>query len=292
MLEVYREPSVGIQQNSLKLTSPSFTVPRATRSQRQLLHISREHDKLTPSLESPGPVYACQFPMEVSRSCAFGHGPQRINAKQQAVESSNDLLGVIVDDQSAKFRKSVSVLFGTDSRDHIRNATILKHHPQAFYGKESPGPAGYTLQDSMGREGRHISMGSRTRILAAGSQTPESLGPGAFTIPTTCGGKQFLSSFDNQPVFTFGKSTRKVYHETSRSRSQPILKDSFSQASIGPQADSTKPTAVRTILGSQTRDQRARTVLVLSPNEKHCIPRISIPHPVLPSRIEIVRWTS
>ena len=293
MVDVYQEPAVGMQFSSLKSSRPFFSIPHATRTQREKLHLSHEHDKTSPHYDTPGPVYELPSTVGTSAAFSFGTGPQRHVHKSQSLESSIDLLGSFVDDQHVKYHKTKTALFGTDTRENIKNAVILKHHPQAFYGKQSPGPAGYSLPEVIGREGSMITMGSKTKVLAANCQTPDFLGPGSYPLPTTCGGSQFLSRIPNQPVFSFGKGQQRPEpSERLRSMSQPVLRDSFSVNSIGNQVDSTKRSAGKPVMGSQTREQWAKMALVFAVGDKRVSTQDRIVHPMLPYRHEVIKWSS
>ena len=294
MLEVYCAPAFGTQFSSLKSTRPGYSIPHATREQREKLHLSHEHDRTSPKYHSPGPIYNVDERRDHMQTFSFGTGPQRYVACSQAVESSNDLLRSYIDDQNLKFKKAPSMVFGTDSRDNIRNATILQNHPQAFYGTHSPGPASYSLPDIIGKESVMKSMGHKTKILVADSQTSETIGPGSYVIPSTCGGSQSLSRVPNQPVFTFPKDSRPDPSGVRRrSYSQPVAKDSFVVHSIGPQYDSTKRSAPRPIMGSQTREQWSRVgFVVASADVRVSNNSVRLPLPQIPPRREIIRWGS
>lgn len=86
-----------------------------------------------------GPIYGVPSTVGSAAKFTFG-GVDAAKQRSRTVESSVDLLGVIVDNQKFKYPSAKGVLFGTDSKDNIRNATILRNHPQAFYGVHSPGP--------------------------------------------------------------------------------------------------------------------------------------------------------
>ena len=292
MAQEQHETSVGIQFNSLKRTCASVGFPRSTRSQRERTHISRQHDASAPNNDTPGPIYDVLQPNR-SPVYTFSKADQRTHTKLSNSQSSVDLLGVIVNDQNVKFKKCRTALFGTDSRVIIRNAAILRYNPQVFYGSESPGPTCYNISDVKMKSGPMVSMGSRTKILAAEIQTPDRIGPGAYTIPSSCGGSQFLAQIPNQPVFSFGKTRQRIEPSgVSRSHSSPVVRESLILDSIGVQADSTKRSAPSTIIGSQGRSQWTKSaILRFGKDANHQESRIRISHPELPSRIELVKWS-
>ena len=289
MLSVYHETAIGTQFSSLKSSSLSIGFGKATRSDREKIHLSREHDKTTPNLESPGPIYSVHASSAQGPAHKFGTGPQRYRTSLKSTPSSNDLLGSLPDDQCIKFRKMPQVLFGTDSRDKIKNAVILRDHPQASYGMESPGPLGYVLPDLTGKGAPAISMALKVRIPEAQIQTPVTVGPGSYPIATTCGGSQFNSSIPNQPVFSFGKAAQRVNPpRLKRSESQPIVADAFLEVSIGTQPESRRATLPRPVIGNQSRDHWTKQALL--PERSGSCTRIQ--HPALPNRLELIRWGS
>ena len=291
MLEVYQEPSVGPQASSLRKTFPIYSLPKGTRSERERVFISHDHDKLSGDKDSPGPIYDISSTVGKARMAKFGSAPQRELQKSQSADSSIDLLGGLPDRQRVRFRSTKSTHFGSDTRNVIKNAAILKSHPQAFFGVHSPGPAAYSLVDGMGTQGRMVSMTTKTKILGSNSQTPEGVGPGCYETPGSCGVVQFQSRIANQPVFSFGSGKQRPEPTVSAVR---MLNEIKSPAAVGRQVSSTKKSAPTAVLGSQTRDQWRRIEIVSSPLDRiqtECRrPRIA--HANVPVRMEIIRWSS
>jgi hypothetical protein len=280
---------------SIFQSTPKFSLPKSTRDARAKLHISRDHDRGTTSYETPGPVYDIPTTLNRSRTTMFGTGKRSNVEKLTSVASSNDLLGVVIRPEAlSTTQRSPTVYFGTDSRDEIKNATVLKDHPQTFFGKHSPGPAYYKIPHLVGNEAPKVTIGSRTPILGSVTQTPEDIGPGSYPHGTYCGKPQFESKIENQPVFSFGKSKRPFPGEDRRSISQPLYRKSVIIESLGRQISSTKKSAPRAILGSQSREQWTKIALVLSNRDLCNFPPSSVACriPAIPSRNEIIKWSS
>lgn len=270
----YQETSIGVQPNSLRKTSSMVSLPKAARSEWELIHISRAHDKLTPNKDSPGPIYEVPSTVGKARVSKFGTGPQRYVCKSNLSESSTDLLGIVPDNQKFLYPGLRSVNFGTDSRDVIKNATILKNHPQAFFGTHSPGPAMYTLPDLMGKN--KVSIASRTKQLGAVSQTPNTVGPGSYD---TC------TSFSQGCLFPIAK--QRPDNDVPNGRCSGLY-NTKPPGSIGPQTNSLKRSAPRAVLGSQTRSQWRKVALVGMERPL----KLRLPHPVLPPRMETIKHSS
>ena len=289
MADVYRDGALGEQKNSLRRSGIVVSFGKSTRLDREKLHISREHDKTTPNLESPGPIYFVNAESPHVTAYRFGTGPQRHHVNPQSGTSSIDLLGAYPDDQLLKFPKSEVTLFGTEPRDKIKNAAILREHPQAFYGMDSPGPLGYLIPDNTGKGVPSISMGLKTRSPGCQIQTPPCVGPGSYAIQTTCGGSQNNASIANQPVFSFGKAPQRPGpNRLGRSSSEPPDSATFREVSIGVQPNSRRRTVPRPVIGLQTRDRWVKQGLLLERSQS--CPRIE--HPRLLNRLELIKWTS
>lgn len=199
---------------------------------------------------------------------------------------STDALGIVPDLQLLRYPSSVSVKMGTESRDEIHNAAVMKYNPQTFYGLESPGSATYMI--SAQSDSPKYTFGSRTDALGSKTQTPAAVGPGSYPHPTYCGKVQSQSHITNQPVFTFGKSpcfTNHIEMPKGGNRAPGVVVDG-----IGPQVLSTKRTGPRPVLGTQTREQWAKVAPVVPKRDRCHV--ASYPMPKTLSRTEIIKWSS
>lgn len=281
MLDIFQDQSVGVQVNSLRSSNPRCSFSKGTRDQWGKVHISHEHDNLTSNRDSPGPVYDVKSTIGQSRAVKIATSTKRCFSGEDTQESSIDILGVIPDGQKWQYPGTKSVHFGSDSRDVIKNATILKHHPQAFMGTHSPGPAAYGLPDRIGKSTRMISLGVKTRPLGSTSQTPACVGPGCYSV---CGGK----NLPVQPIFSFGKSKQRP--EPRDGNTCAGLYEIEVPGSIGRQPSSTKRTSPGAVLGSQTRAQWGSVVSFgdSAVNKPVC----RIPHPTLPVQFDVIKYSS
>ena len=271
---------------SLYSNCPEISFPRATRESRSKLHVSQEHDASAPSVVSPGPIYDIPTSLGQSRSCKFGKGPRTCPENSEDIyATSTDVLGVIPDRQLVRFPSTVSVKIGTESRDEVRNAAVMKYNPETFYGMESPGPATYTLCG--GVSGPRFTLGSRTEVLGSKPQTSVSVGPGSYPHPTYCGKLQFQSHIENQPVYSFSKTRSAL--TTEGNCDKVFRKVGVVVDAIGPQVSSTRKTGPRPIMGTQTREQWSKSSPMLS--QTRPTPR-SFQIPKLLPRGEIIRWSS
>lgn len=108
--------------------------------------------------------------------------------------------------------------FGTATRQHARMVFVSQEHQKTdFYGKASPGPAGYVLPPSVGGkqpDGRKQDPPnwtfSKSPRVTMDDQEVTKRAPGPiYTIPATVG-PQPNGRFANAPLFGFGASTREV----------------------------------------------------------------------------------
>ncbi|EER00906.1 hypothetical protein Pmar_PMAR002976 [Perkinsus marinus ATCC 50983] len=268
---------VGHQRDSLKPTRPSYSFGLGTRGAREKLFISKEHEKLMPPRCSPGPVYRVESQIE-DHSYTFSTAAQRPSQKKRYPDSSVDLTNALVDSQPLKYPTVKGTIFGTDPKGHIKNATILKNHASAFYGRISPGPTAYSPDDKQTsrtpRAPRAI-LGSKTKILASECQTPAVVGPGTYPSPTSMGTQHLSQKWDrahrrNLSSYTFSKARRAGERSKKSSVDTMDRVDSTSRgaiSSIGEQHDSRIATAPKFGFGTATRDHKAKTFLVRIPGD-------------------------
>lgn len=278
-------PAVGQQHSSMKPTNPSFSFASAKREEISKLYISKEHDKLTPSRWSPGAIYQVNSSINHDTAYSFGRAPR---SNSRPLRAAEDLTFATADSQVFKFPAFASVLFGTDSRDNLKNAVILQNHPQAFFGKHSPGPQAYRVSQPPKEVVPSITFGHKTKILASDSQTPINVGPGSYPVPPSVG-PQFESTKSSHPTFRFGRAAR----SPTRRVSQPVTNVEGGVPSIGRQFSSKLLNSSQVVFGSSTRDHAAKTALTLTPLDKggSSAGPIRLPHPVLPLERDIVRYS-
>merc|ERR1712166_1374064 len=119
-------------------------------------------------------------------------------------DTSVDLTSAVVDSQKNKYHTTKGVHFGTEQKDSMKNSVLLKAHPQANIGMQSPGPFAYDPKDKDVTRPTEpkFSLGSKTKILSTSVQTPRNVGPGSYP-PTTAMGEQPSSSKKSQPSWSF-----------------------------------------------------------------------------------------
>ncbi|KAF4712445.1 hypothetical protein FOZ63_030019 [Perkinsus olseni] len=263
--------AVGHQKESLKPTEPSYSFGLGTRDAREKLFISKDHEKLMPPRCSPGPVYRLESQSD-DHSYTFGTAPQRPSPGKRYPDASIDLTNALVDSQAFKYPAVKGTVFGTDPKGQIKNATIMKNHAPAFYGKASPGPTAYNP------DSRHtsriprvpqITLGSKTKILASECQTPPVVGPGTYPLPPSVG-TQYLSQRRNLSTYSFTKA-RRVAERNQRIPVPATGKGDLTTrsvvSSIGPQHESRNSNAPTFGFGTATRDQKSKTFLVQTPGD-------------------------
>ena len=101
-------------------------------------------------------------------------------------------------------RNPIVPVFGSERKDQILNATILKAHEHANYGKHSPGPATYDARGDIELDkGRQF--GVKTKIYHRTSSLPDNIGPNECATITSFG-PQWQSEKRNPTTYTWGKA--------------------------------------------------------------------------------------
>jgi hypothetical protein len=270
-------------------SSPDFSFPRATRELRGKIHISREHDQLTPNISTPGPIYDIPSSLGRMHSCTFGKSLRALpNPPCDTYQGASIPSDATLNPSMVRSVSSISVGIGTEDRQEIRNAAVMKYNPQAFFGTESPGPATYSVQPKWGSP--KYTIGSRTDSLGAKPQTSVEVGPGSYPHASYCGKSQFQSHVVNQPVYSFGKVSANASPDPLITNRHQKLGGSAID-SLGPQVSSKNPTAPRSVMGSQTREQWSKLAIVHTDNTGNpTIHTFRIPR-ILP-RAELIKWSS
>jgi len=262
-----------------------------TRDQLDKVFISASHEKLKPQRSGPGPIY--DVPTDVGKSFkySFGCAPQRVLMKQQFPDSSVDLIEHIVDSQYAKYENTRGFYFGTEAKDSMKNATILRHHPQAAFGVGSPGPAAYFPDDrSIYEKPEEYPLGMKTQILGSKCQTPQNVGPNSYP-PAEAVGKQALSQRRTLSSWSFSKSKR----FPSSAPDLTILDPNPPLNSIGKQVKSRSKTAEKYGFGTATRAAMSKTGVFITDLDKGpaATPtsEMNLPHPKLQMEKKVVKYS-
>ena len=278
-------PGVGQQFSSMRGSSPSFSFGSSTRDALAKIYISKEHNKVMPSRGNPSAAYDLPSTISLKAGFSFGKAKRETRSAKKPVESSIDLTFALPDTQIVKYPTNNAGSFGLDARGPIKNAAILESSPQVAIGAASPGPAAYA--PSFLCHDPSYFMGTRTKILAPDCQTPATVGPGSYPVKGSVG-RCFNSTHENQPTVKFGKATRHSMRKTRNSADTPISLP----PSIGRQPSSHKPNATRAVFGSASRDQVAKTALILTGMERGPqIPKPRLSHPELPLERDILKYS-
>lgn len=284
-------PALGKQNTSSRKNAPNYSLASCSRDKRANVFISREASRSTPAPNaSPGPVYELPDTWGKSGlSVKFTKGPQRVfgNWKANYPDSSNDVVGATIDSQPFRYHNVKGTLFGTDPKGQLKNATILKNHAQAFYGRQSPGPQAY-LPDATATEKKltHATpFGAKTKVIGEeGSGTDEQVGPGHYKRTDFSIGAQALSHRRNQPTFAFSKMP-KFGGRKRRAGSEPATELKVNLSSFGKQVDATRRSEPAMGFGNATRahfQRVSRCMTALDVGPVATMPRAVMSHPNLP----------
>jgi hypothetical protein len=270
-------------------TPPAFTFGVASRESQERVFISKKHEKLKPSLESPGPIYKMVSTTGEGPKPSFGTSPQRVEIRAQYPDSSVDLIEGSVDSQKIKFDLPKRFLFGSESKDCNKNAVILKHHPQANLGMLSPGPlAYYPKKETVEKKSESYTISMKTPILGSQPQTPRNVGPGKYENVATA--MDHDSTKKRFKGFMFGKQRRFPEPEMDKA----VLQVSPPLNSMGSQLSSRKATSPRYGFGTATREAKSKTFLAQVPEDlgpASALGKVHMFHPVLPVEKDVIKWT-
>lgn len=202
---------------------PAYSFGTATRDrQHHRVFISEKHSRHKATSASPGPVYSTRTDLGTGPRCVFGSEdrsdkPRQIDVPVRYPDSSVDLMCLPVDSQKVKFPRAKGVHFGTEMKMSVKNAEIIKSHPAAYTGVNSPGAAEYEPNDkcaalsapaySMGPKQPRFGEKLPPRLQVPPHGTPHFLGPGSHVQPSSLG-DQPTSLRRTAPSFSFGSERR------------------------------------------------------------------------------------
>lgn len=281
--------AMGKQDNSQKQTAPAFSFGSCSRERHGKVFIGQEFEKGKASMTSPGPIYSTPTTVPEGPGFPFGTSEQRPHGRAQYPDTSVDLVGAIVDSQKNKFHATKNVHFGTEQKDNMKNSTVIKCHPGAVLGLQSPGPTAYDPKDKgvTQRTEPKFSLGEKTKILSTKSQTPRNVGPGSYP-PTASMGEQASSSKRSQPSWSFGMAKRMP----PLRKCDEVLDPNPELSAFGQQVVSGKKSSPHFGFGTATREHKAKTFLVQLGLDKGPSAHMPTPrqhHPKLATEKTIIR---
>lgn len=283
--------SVGRQYDSRKETSPSWSFGTGDRDVARLkVFLSKKHVKSRAVVNSMGPIYNVPSTVGQTVAFSFGQGEQRTNHRMKYPESSVDLTGAQVDSQRVKYKSPPGVHFGTEPRMSTKNAEVVRVHPSILVGVESPGALEYHPKEdvilktvpafSFGPPGNREPKNTN-RVVSHPISTPRTVGPGSHKLPPGVG-QQPLSARTSAPAWSFGgasEASRQAPLTSREDRSIDLLSDSPRHfSSLGKQVVSTVRTAPGAAFGRSTRDQSARTHLLITDTDRGPAGQMPRPH--------------
>jgi hypothetical protein len=207
-----------------------------------------------------------------------------------------DCIEAEIDSQPFKYERFKTVLFGTESKGQLKNATILKSHSAALVGRISPGPANYgpaggpDIGPTRRKLGQAVRFGAKTKAVGSMiSQTPDEVGPGLYPRRDVAMGTQHLSNRRTQGCNQFGKAPK--FGKSKDARGQPIIELNVAVSAFGKQVDGRKRSEPGVGFGTATRDNAMRMQRCMTKTDagpKANLPRTHLSHPTLPSEKTIM----
>lgn len=257
--------ALGHQHDSQRETRPCYSFGTGTREAGQSkVFISKDHQKRSAILKSPGPVYSKPTTVGMNPRYCFGTEERR-SVKAKYPDSSVDLTGAVVDTQDIKFASTQGVLFGTEARMQA-TGEVVKNNPAIVLGMESPSAFEHSPEDtqvlkkapeySFGPAGGVDGKKNVVPPINGIGCTPRQVGPGSYSMPPgLCA--QVHSIRSTAPSHGFGTSPRM---RERRAQSQ-MLELSPELSSLGKQVVSKATSSPRCQFGKSTRDGAAKTTM-------------------------------
>ena len=243
---------LGTQVSSAHESSPSFGFGSSTREQAAKVFLSSEHAKLASTSFSPGPaVYMLRSTIGTQPDGRITSAPQwafgtsdRFRALNGAAfpgpgaYAQRTSMGAQIDG----VQPSQPIYgFGSSTRDGVKKVYLSEQHSSSlFTGANSPGPATYTLNSSVGKQG--------------------------------------LSPKLNQPSWLFGSCPRFQNPALKISASLPSPTAYTAAPGVGPQTSSTKRSAPMPGFGTSNRAHVAK--MFLSPEHEKVNYGVASPGPL------------
>lgn len=291
-------PAMGKQQNSQKPTAASHSFGSCSRDRHhQKVFMSEKHERAKATMVSPGPCYSVPTAVGEGPKFGFGSSEQRPYARPMYPDTSVDLTGAFPDSQQNKYHSTKGVHFGTDLKDNMKNALLVKVHPAANLGTLSPGPFAYDPKE------RDVTRPTEPRYSCAGKTkagsslalkiaTPRNVGPGSYP-PTSGMGEQPRSEKRSNPSYSFGNEKRMPALKKSDAVLDPHP-DIGSLSSFGRQVVSNQKSAPGYGFGTATRDHKEKTFLVqtsLDKGPKHVMGPTPQEHPRLSLEKTMIKYS-
>mmetsp|Transcript_116747 Transcript_116747/g.183586 ORF Transcript_116747/g.183586 Transcript_116747/m.183586 type:complete len:304 (-) Transcript_116747:68-979(-) len=264
---------LGFQRDSRKATRPMYSFGTSPRMGSNNMYTSKQQEKRKAVINSRGPIYDLPSSVGVGPKVSFTLDRTRLRpTKKEYPDSSVDLTCAIVDTQKLKFSTPQSATFGSDSRMNSKNAEPSRNNPTHLLGSQSPIETNYVPDDAAtSRASPKYSFAPEDWLLGQGcvpraplqmSGTPTQVGPGSNSLPSGIG-PQPNGDRKSAPAWTFG--VRRPRSAPHRCYGRP---SSCGRQAFGKQIDSSARTAPASAFGRGTRDQTARTSLVVSQADK------------------------
>lgn len=286
--------SIGNQAQSARLTAPSYSLSKCSRASQECTFISKDHIRTQKLGRESDVMYTPRSTLDLEHGIRFVKGKRpdfhklaMRGAEEPGDMPSGDLMGTLPDSQPFKYPRSSEIIIGTYPRGKMKEATLLKSHSAAFYGRQSPGPAaigtdyGPEWKSTKPREaparpfGKNFANGSMFHVINA---NPD-IGPGSYPRRDVAIGKQHLTHRKNQSVNEFSHSAKFPKVRSA----DAISKLDAARSSLGKQVLHRNRSEPSINFNADSRDIRAKTALCMTRADMG--PKVNMPkfHMSMPS---------
>lgn len=264
--------ALGEQKQSARKSAPIWSLSKAGREAREGMYITEEHIRTQKiGRESPKGGFLYDQPSTLNKATTnFGFGGRTDFTKNNNDPDdidTNAALDVLPDAQLVKYRRNPKIIIGTEPRGKLKDAELLKAHGQAFYGRQSPGPAaigedgGPNFKGTKERMSPARPFGIKAKLNWGTGDNPPEVGPGRHERKDVSLGTQHLSHRRTQSVNAIARSERfpkarigdetiSVLDSAKTCLGKQVLGKNRSEPSIG--------------FGTGSRDGRSRTHMCMT----------------------------
>eukprot|EP00441_Pelagodinium_beii_P038961 CAMPEP_0197648108 /NCGR_PEP_ID=MMETSP1338-20131121/27557_1 /TAXON_ID=43686 ORGANISM="Pelagodinium beii, Strain RCC1491" /NCGR_SAMPLE_ID=MMETSP1338 /ASSEMBLY_ACC=CAM_ASM_000754 /LENGTH=311 /DNA_ID=CAMNT_0043222047 /DNA_START=96 /DNA_END=1031 /DNA_ORIENTATION=- len=288
---------LGHQAQSQRKSAPAYSASAVSREARRNVFITEGHIRAnrlgresphTDTIELPSTLDG-----NLTAAPSFGYGGRTdftaIKVDQSSIPT-NDAMDLLPDSQPFKYKKEPTIIIGTEPRGKLKDATLLKSHAAAFYGRSSPGPAavgdeyGPKFEITKPRMAPARPFASKTKLVWPGQgDNPPEVGPGTFERKDSSIGPQHLSRRRNQSTHAFPHGPMRG---PNLKPDEMISKYDAARSCLGKQVLQKNRSEPVVGFNHDSRDTRSKTKLCmtrLDEGPRANFTKMHIPMPKLPS---------
>lgn len=289
--------ALGQQAQSQRQSAAHHSISAVSRDARQNVFITEKHIKPnrlgreSPKVNSIHLSSTLDTNLATTTGLGYG-GRSDFTAQKVDPDSipSNDAMNLMPDGQQFKYKRDPKIVIGTEPRFSLKESTLLKTHKAAFFGRNSPGPAGVgdefgpKFEVTKARMAMAMPCAHKTKLVWPGMyNNPPEVGPGTFERKDSSIGPQHLSKRKNHSTYySFAKGPK---FGRQPETDDVISKYDAARSCFGKQVLHKNRSAPAVGFNHDTRDMRSKTKVCmtkLDEGPRANFTKMHIPMPKLP----------